>query len=105
MYARVKLITEELDNVIVIPYDALVLRDDNAYVFTVEHTTSDVSSSADESGLTGTPGVVHLHEVTPGIHVDDKIEISGGLNAGDEIVVRGQSLLNDGSKVNIMSAR
>ena len=101
MYARVKLITEELTNVIVIPFDALVRRDDKTYVFAVERTPQ--NSEAD--GPTGEQGVVHLHEVTQGIHVDDKIEISGGLNAGDEIVVRGQSLLNDGSKVNIMSAR
>jgi membrane fusion protein, multidrug efflux system len=101
MYARVKLITEELNNVIVIPFDALVQRDDKTYVFAVERTTQDSAAG----GQVGTPGVVHLHEVTQGIHVDDKIEISGGLNAGDEIVVRGQSLLNDGSKVNIMSAR
>ena len=101
MYARVKLITEELTNVIVIPFDALVRRDDKTYVFAVERTPQ--NSEAD--GPTGEQGVVHLHEVTQGIHVDDKIEISGGLNAGDEIVIRGQSLLNDGSKVNIMSAR
>jgi membrane fusion protein, multidrug efflux system len=101
MYARVKLITEELNNVIVIPFDALVTRDEKSYVFAVEYT--EPGSTA--GGQAGMPGIVHLHEVTPGIHVDDKIEISGGLNVGDEIVIRGQSLLNDGSKVNIMSAR
>jgi membrane fusion protein, multidrug efflux system len=101
MYARVKLITEELTNVIVIPFDALVRREDKTYVFAVER----MPQNSETDGPTGVQGVVHLHEVTQGIHVDDKVEISGGLNAGDEIVVRGQSLLNDGSKVNIMSAR
>lgn len=105
MYARVKLITEELTDVIVIPYDALVTRDDKSYVFAVERTSSDAAAAAEESVQNGIPAVVHLREVTAGIHVDDKIEISGGLKAGDEIVVRGQSLLNDGSKVNIMLAR
>jgi membrane fusion protein, multidrug efflux system len=105
MYARVKLITEELTDIIVVPYDALVVRDDKSYVFTVERTSPDTAAAADESVQTGTPAVVHLHEVTPGIHVDDRLEISSGLKVGDEIVIRGQSLLNDGSKVNIMSAR
>jgi membrane fusion protein, multidrug efflux system len=104
MYARVKLITAELNDVIVIPFDALVNRDDKTYVFAVERTSPDAASE-NKKEQTGISGVVHLHEVTPGIHVDDKLEISGGLKPGDEIVVRGQSLLNDGSKVNIMSAR
>ena len=105
MYARVKLITEELTGVIVVPYDALVVRDDKSYVFVVERTAAGTAVTAAEIGQTGISAVVHLHQVTPGIHVDDKLEIRGGLNAGDEIVMRGQSLLNDGSKVNIMTAR
>ncbi|HAH63377.1 MAG TPA: efflux RND transporter periplasmic adaptor subunit [Treponema sp.] len=103
MYARVRLITEKLSNVIVIPYDALVARGDKSYVFAVERTASD-AENAEGNAQTGTPAVVHLREVTPGIHVDDKLEISAGLKTGDEIVVRGQSLLNDGSKVNVMTA-
>ena len=41
--------------------------------------------------------------VKEGLSVDNKTEIAEGLNAGDEIVVKGMSLLNDGAKVNISS--
>jgi len=101
MYARVRLITEQLKNVIVVPYNALVTRDDKFYVFTVERLETD--GSMVEQHIT--PAVAHLQEITPGIHVDDKLEISNGLKVGNEIVERGQSLLNDGSKINIISAR
>ena len=103
MFARIKLITEEINNAIIIPYDALIIRDEKAYVFTVEHTVpSESAGKTNETEQTGIPGIVHLTEVKQGIHVDDKEEIISGLSAGQEIVVRGQSLLNDGSKVNIM---
>ena len=42
--------------------------------------------------------------VTEGISVDNRTEITSGLSAGDEIVVKGQTLLNDGAKVNIIGA-
>lgn len=102
MYARVKLITEKLNNVIIIPYDALVSRDNKQYVFTV--TRSAAKDVSDKTDAGNTRAVVHLTEVKPGIHVDDKVEITTGLNAGDEIVVRGQTLLNDGSKINVMTS-
>lgn len=102
MYARIKLVTEELSNAIVIPYDALVSRDDKMYAFTVARTETDEKNTTDEQN--GIPAVAHLTEVKQGIHVDDKIEITEGLSAGQEIVVRGQTLLNDGSKINIMNA-
>ena len=41
--------------------------------------------------------------VSEGITVDNKTEITNGISAGDMIVVKGQSLLNDGSAVNIVS--
>ncbi|GMO68386.1 MAG: efflux RND transporter periplasmic adaptor subunit [Treponemataceae bacterium] len=87
MYARVKLVTDEKENAIVVPYTALVRRQGGAYVFAIEKNTNTVT----------------MLPIQEGIRVDDRIEILSGLSGGQEIVVKGQTLLNDGSKVNIVS--
>ena len=51
----------------------------------------------------GENATVRKQPVTPGIRVDDKIEIRSGLADGEEVVVRGQTLLEDGSEVNVVS--
>lgn len=90
MYGRVKLVTESVKNAIVIPSAAIVVREGKNYLYVVEaHETSRSS--------------VKLVPVTIGISVDNKTEISEGITAGDEIVVKGMSLLSDGSKINIVS--
>jgi len=85
MYARVKLVTESVKNAIVIPSSAIINRDEKPYVFTVSST------------------VAHLTPITRGLSVDNKTEITKGLDVGDEVVIKGMALLNDGSKVNIMN--
>ena len=90
MYGRVKLVTDSKKNTIVIPSTAVVVRNEKNYVFTAD--------SHEDNKTT-----VKLVPVTVGITVDDKMEITEGIKAGDEIVVKGMSLLNDGSKVNIVS--
>jgi RND family efflux transporter MFP subunit len=87
MYARVKLVTDQKKNIITVPYDSLVRRNEDTYVF-----KRDLSAN-----------IVNLIPVKVGIRVDDVIEIQSGLYAGDEIVIKGQTLLNDGSKVNVIS--
>ena len=52
-----------------------------------------------------TPAKVKLCAVEQGILVDNKVEITKGLIAGDEIVVKGQNLLNDDASVNIVSVQ
>lgn len=91
MYARVKLITESHNNAIVVSSTSIVTRDGNPYIFVV-----------DDVPVEGKAKVVQ-RPVSLGITVDDKTEIVQGLNIGEIIVVKGQSLLNDGSKVNIIS--
>ena len=92
MYARVRLITESIKDAIVVPSGAIVTRDGAPYLFVV---------SSQKSG--DTPAKVKLCPVERGILVDNKVEITKGLIAGDEIVVKGQNLLNDGASVNIVS--
>ena len=89
MYARIRLITDSIRNAIVIPAGTVVMRDGESYVFKV----------ASGPGQT----VARLQKVTRGMTVDDKCEITAGLAPGDQIVSKGQSLLNDGSAINIIA--
>ncbi len=89
MYARVKLITDTIEGAVVIPNDAIVYRDGKPYVFTAK------SESAESS--------VNMVSVKEGLSVDNKTEIQEGLKEGDVIIIKGQSLLSDGSKVKILS--
>ncbi len=86
MYARVKLITEEKEDVFVVPYHSLIIRDDEVFAFIVQ---------ADQT--------VTLQKVTLGLRVDDQVEVTEGLQEGDLVVTRGQTLLNDGTKVSVVS--
>lgn len=89
MYARVKLITDTIEGAVVIPNDAIVYRDGKPYVFTAK---SEIAESS-----------VNMVSVKEGLSVDNKTEIQEGLKEGDVIIVKGQSLLSDGSKVKILS--
>lgn len=90
MYARVKLITDERKNVIVIPYESMTRRAGDTYVFAIDRNA--------EGGAR-----VTMIDVDEGVRVDDRIEILAGLKAGDEIVVKGQTLLNNNSRVNVVT--
>ena len=94
MYGRVKLVTESVKNAIILPTSAIVTRDGKDYVFVV---------TSQKSGKDA--AVVGLRPVTKGIMVDNQVEITKGLEAGEEVVIKGQTLLNDGSKVNVVSSK
>ncbi|MBP5251825.1 MAG: efflux RND transporter periplasmic adaptor subunit [Treponema sp.] len=90
MYARVKLITDSIKNALLVPSAAVIQRDGKPYVFTVLNPDSESPE-------------VQLTSIKPGITVDDWTEILEGISAGDVIVIKGQSLLNGGSKVKIVA--
>lgn len=46
--------------------------------------------------------IVQKRHVVPGILIDQVLEIQNGLTAGEEVVARGQTLLEDGSRVNVI---
>ena len=39
--------------------------------------------------------------ITLGKHIEDQYEVLSGLNEGDQVVVKGQSSLKDGDKVQV----
>lgn len=87
MYARIKLITDTRKNTIVLPANVVVTRNEEDVVYIIDSVTNIVKASP----------------VKKGIRVDDKQEIEQGIAPGDLVVIKGQSLLSDGSKVNVVS--
>ncbi len=90
MFARVKLITDTRTDIVIVPESAVITRYGEECVFV---------AGTDESGQ----AVARRQVVRPGIRVDDKIEILSGVNPGDEVVARGQTLLEEGSYLNVVS--
>jgi len=87
MYARIHLITQVKENTVVVKKDVILDRADGSYVFIADPNTN----------------IATMQKVKTGIKVDDNVEIVEGINAGDYIVVKGQTLLSNGSKVNIIN--
>jgi RND family efflux transporter MFP subunit len=73
---------------ITVSRDALVLRDNQAYVFTID---------LDE--------VAHRVPVDIGIGQGSRIAVSGGIQAGDQVVIRGGESLREGQTVNVLEQR
>jgi len=91
MFAKVRVITERKDNIVKIPATALISRFGENYVFVIAKDAEDPDVN-----------IVKKRIVVPGILIDGVLEIQSGLEADEEIVVRGQTLLDDGSRVNII---
>jgi multidrug efflux pump subunit AcrA (membrane-fusion protein) len=89
MYAKVRIITEQKDNIVKIPDSALIRRNGQVYVF--------VASSG------GGKSVAKKVNVKPGIDIDGVLEIESGLNANDELIVQGQTMLEDSTAINVIS--
>ena len=98
MFAKVKLITEQKENTVKIPSSALIQRFGESYVFVVE----EAPPEALEEGETGRILVAKKRVVQPGILIDGILEITSGLRNGEEFIVKGQTLLNEGARINII---
>ncbi|MDX1519845.1 MAG: efflux RND transporter periplasmic adaptor subunit, partial [Gammaproteobacteria bacterium] len=79
---RIAVPTDTPRTVVAVPRDALVIRNDGIRVYRVN----------DE-------GRSEMLKVNTGIANDTHIEIKDGINAGDEIVVRGNERLRPGQKL------
>jgi len=83
MYARIKLIVKWKNNVIVIPRGALIERDDENIVFTVENSRAKKKS------------------VSCGTITEKEVELKKGLSEGEEIIIEGNYGLIEGTIVGI----
>jgi len=91
MFANVRLITERKENVVKIPAGAMITRFGGRYVYVVEQDPESPEYS-----------IALRREVTPGIMVDGMVEIQDGLASGEEVVARGQTMLESGVRVNVI---
>ncbi|MDR1899165.1 MAG: efflux RND transporter periplasmic adaptor subunit [Treponema sp.] len=91
MFAKVRVITEEKQNIVKIPASAMIQRFGENYVFSVEADPADPAFH-----------IARRKVITPGILIDGILEVQGGLAPDEEIIVRGQTLLEDGARINII---
>lgn len=84
MFVKTDIIRERHEQAIVIPANALQIRNNQTVVFVVEG------------------AIAQMREVTTGIEADDKIEITAGLSEGERLVVQGHETLRDKAKVRIL---
>jgi RND family efflux transporter MFP subunit len=85
MFARVTLITERKEDVVVVARDVILGgKIDEHYVYTVED------------------GIAHKRFVQVGITEAARYEITDGLKAGQSLVVNGMNYLEDGAKVEVV---
>jgi len=91
MFAVVKLITEEKEDIVKIPAEALIKRFGENYVFVIKEDPSSDRQLAEK------------REVISGLRIDNQLEIIKGLDGGEEIVIRGQTLLDNNSPIKVIS--
>ena len=91
MFAKVRIITESKNNIVKIPAGAVIKRFGEEYVFVVQKDPKDANFD-----------VVVKRVIVPGITIDGVMEVQSGLSPDEEIVTRGQTLLDEGSRVNII---
>jgi multidrug efflux pump subunit AcrA (membrane-fusion protein) len=91
MFAKVRVITERKNNIVKIPAAAMINRFGEQYVYVVGEDPENPEIN-----------IVEKRIIVPGILIDGILEVNSGLSANEEIVVRGQTLLDEGSRVNII---
>ncbi len=89
MYAKIQVFTDHKEDCIIVPYSAVLTSDRQSYVFVVNDSKN--------------PSVAERRNVTLGVRTDNIVEVLDGLQMGDQVIVRGQNLLADGSTVNVAS--
>jgi multidrug efflux pump subunit AcrA (membrane-fusion protein) len=85
MFAEIRIVTSHKTGLVKIPSEAIVERSGRRFVFVV-----------------GADGTVVQRDVTVGIEIDGKAEITAGLSAGEKVVVKGQTLLANGASVKVI---
>lgn len=85
MFANVVFVEEKANDTVVLPINTVLENNTEKYVFTVAN------------------GVASKVIVETGIDNGEEIQIVSGLEAGNQVVVSGQSYITDGSKVNVVT--
>lgn len=84
MFAKVEIPIETKENVLAVQSEAVVLKNGESVVFVVE----------EERAV--------AKKVTPGLDTGAEVEILDGLQAGEQVIIKGQTLVEHGSKVKVV---
>lgn len=85
IFAEVYFAKSTSNNAVIIPRDAVIDSDDGSYVYVADGNTA------------------RKVDVTVGIDTGDTIEVTSGVTINDKVVVKGQTYLADGDKINVVS--
>ena len=89
MFAQVRIITQQREDAVQIPSAAMITRFGEQFVFVVDDSDPEAP-------------VVRRRDVVPGIIIDGVMEVQQGLAFGEEVVIRGQTVIYDGARINII---
>ena len=84
MFARVEVLFDSHENTLLVAREAIIMQRDEQRVFMVKE------------------GLAVVQSVTTGYLMGDLIEVVDGLSEGDQVVVRGQSSLREGTSVRVV---
>jgi multidrug efflux pump subunit AcrA (membrane-fusion protein) len=79
---RVEIVAEQRPNALAVPVEAIIHEDEDAFVM-----------------VAGADNKAHKRKVTIGITTPKLAEITGGLKAGEAVIVQGQQGLPDGAAI------
>lgn len=85
MFAEIHFVESQKENTIVVPRNTVIENETEKYVFVVQD------------------GKAERRVVEVGIDNGESIEIVSGVDIGEEIIIKGQSLVQDGKNVNVVS--
>ena len=100
MYVEVKVPIESVSSVVAIPTNSILYEDSKPFVFKLE-TDDKREPSSNKSDGTDTSERAKKVWIKTSVTDGQFVQVTEGLEAADLIVIRGQSLLKDGSKVEI----
>ena len=101
MYVRIKLNTILHKDIISVPTDCIITESGKKYVYVfVQNPETENSGEKDEKNP-----VVEKREITEGVTVDARTEITAGLGENEKIVVSGMQVLSDGAEVRNVGAK
>ncbi len=86
MFASVKFKTDSVSGALYLPVSSVKDSAGESYVYIV-----------------GDDGRAHKRVVTEGLANDENVEITSGLKVGDQVVVRGQDFLEDGTLIEVVN--
>jgi len=84
MFASVVIPTDIRENVIAVPSQAVLEKDDSKVIYTAE----------------GDKAVENIIET--GLDVGDRLEITAGISQGDQVIIKGQDYISDGTTIKVV---